>query len=328
VGKVRLSVACGDYDIVRPLAEGTVEAEGLDLVFVGAGMGSRERHWRMARNNDFDVCEINVCAHLMGSAQGAPLAGLPIFLHRRFRHGFVFVRTGGEINEPKDLIGKRIGGTNFQPAANVWMRGTLEEHYGLPHRSVTWVVERTEDVGFDTADDLKIVMKAGDKSLEEMLVDGEIDALLSPNIPLLLTAGDERIARLFPDYKAVEVAYFKKTGIFPIMHVNVIKQEIIDRHPWVAINLAKAFEESKNVAYKRVQNPRNVPLAWVRTEWEEERSLLGPDPWAYGLGDANRKNLEAIARYALQQGMIPKMPVLEELFIDTDLGDAGGPDER
>src|SRR5262249_38725425 len=130
-----------------------------------------------------------------------------------------------------------------------------------------------------------------------------------------------------PDYKQVELDYYRATGIFPIMHVTVIKQEIIDKHPWVATNLAKAFEEAKNIAYRRMANPRVVPLAWIRTAWEEQEEVLGADPWAYGLGAANRKNLEAILRYTRQQGLIKTPMTIDELFIDTDLQDAGGPDE-
>ena len=138
--------------------------------------------------------------------------------------------------------------------------------------------------------------------------------------------GDKRIARLFPDYKAIELDYFRKTGIFPIMHVTTIKQEIVDKYPWVATNLVKAFEEAKHIAYRRIANPRVVPLAWVRTAVEEQEQVLGPDPWAYGLGAANRKNLETVLRYTHQQGMISRTWPLDELFADTDLGDAGGSD--
>jgi 4,5-dihydroxyphthalate decarboxylase len=280
----------------------------------------------MARRLEFDVCEINVSAHFMARDQGVPIAAIPVYLHRRFRHGFVFVNAAAGIKEPKDLIGKRIGGTNFQPAANIWMRGILEEYYGLPHREVTWVVERSEDVEFERPKDLRIEQIAPDKNLEEMLATGEIPAMISPNVPRLFAKGDKRIKRLFPDYKEIEIGFFRRTGIFPIMHVTAVKQEILDKHPWVATNLVKAFEEAKNLAYRRTGNPRVVPLAWVRTAWEEQEEILGADPWAYGLGPANRKNLETILRYTHRQGMMRKPSSIDELFIDTDLGDAGGED--
>ena len=323
--KLRLTVACGDYEIVRAIKEGTVKADGLDLVML-TGMGPRERHWRMARHSEFDICEANVGAYFMERDHGVALTSIPVFLHRRFRHGFLFVNAKAGIREPKDLIGKKVGGTNFQPASNIWMRGILEEEYGLPHRQVTWVVERSEDVAFTPPKNLRIEMVAPGKKLDVMLAEGEIPAMLSPEIPRLFLQGDKRIVRLFPNYKDIELAYFRKTGIFPIMHVTTIKQEIVDKYPWVPTNLVKAFEEAKNIAYRRIANPRMVPIAWVRTALEEQEEVLGADPWAYGLTPANRKNLETVLRYTHQQGMIGRMMPLDSLFADTDLGDAGGPD--
>ena len=328
--KLRLTVACGDYEIVRALKEGAVTADGLDLVML-TGMGPRERHWRMARHAEFDICEANVGAYFMerdhGAEQGGvPLTAIPVFLHRRFRHGFLFVNANAGIREPKDLIGRQVGGTNFQPASNIWMRGILEEEYGLPHRRVTWVVERTEDVAFTPPKDLRIEMIPAGKKLDVMLAEGEIPAMLSPELPNLFVQGDRRIVRLFPDYKAIELAYFRRTGIFPIMHVTTIKQEIVEKYPWVPTNLVKAFEAAKAIAYRRIANPRMVPLAWVRTALEEQDAVLGKDPWSYGLTPANRRNLETVQRYTHQQGMISKISPLDALFADTDLGDAGGPD--
>jgi len=354
-GKVKLTVACGDYEIVRALKEGAVEADGLELVML-TDMGPRERHWRMARKAEFDVCEANVGAYFMerdqsaalaseasgqrgnsivrapdtrpepGSSARAPLTAIPVFLHRRFRHGFLFINAAAGIRAPKDLIGKKVGGTNFQPASNIWMRGILQDEYGLPHRQMTWVVERSEDVAFTPPKDLRIEMIAPGKKLDLMLAEGEIPAMLSPELPRLFRAGDKRIVRLFPDYKDLELAYFRRTGIFPIMHVTTIKQEIVDKFPWVPTNLTKAFEAAKAIAYRRIANPRVVPLAWVRTALEEQEEMLGRDPWAYGLTPANRKNLETVLRYTFEQGMISKMLPLDALFADTDLGDAGGSD--
>ena len=326
MSKLRLSVACGDYDSVKALKEGSVEASGLELIFL-TDMGPRERHWRLARKMQFDVCEENVGAYFMARERGDPIAGIPVFLHRRFRHGFVFINTGAGIKSPKDLIGKRVGGTNFQPAGNIWMRGILEEHYGVPHREITWIVDRSEDVPFTPPPGLRIEMKTSAKPLSDMLADGELPAMISPTIPRPFAAGDKRIARLFPNYKEIEIDYFRATGIFPIMHVTTIRQEIADKYPWVATNLVKAFEAAKLAAYRRVANPRMVPLAWVRTAVEEQQDILGHDPWAYGLTPANRRNLETIQRYTHQQGMIGKLRPLEELFEDIDLGDSVGSEE-
>ena len=326
MSKLRLTVACGDYDSVKARKEGSVEAGGLELIFL-TDMGPRERHWRLARKMQFDVCEENVGAYFMARERGDPITGIPVFLHRRFRHGFVFINTDAGIKSPKDLIGKRVGGTNFQPAGNIWMRGILEEHYGVPHREITWIVDRSEDVPFTAPPGLRIEMNTSAKSLSDMLADGELPAMISPTIPRPFAAGDKRIARLFPNYKEIEIDYFRSTGIFPIMHVTTIRQEIVDKYPWVATNLVKAFEAAKLAAYRRVANPRMVPLAWVRTAVEEQQDILGHDPWAYGLTPANRRNLETIQRYTHQQGMIGKLRPLEELFEDIDLGDSVGSEE-
>ena len=326
MAKLRLTVAAGDYDIVRPLKEGLVEAAGLELIFL-TDMGPRERHWRLARKTEFDVCEENVGAYFIARDQNHPITAIPVFLHRRFRHGFVFINTAAGIKSAKDLIGKQIGGTNFMPAGNIWMRGILEERYGLPHRTITWITDRSEDIAFDAPSDLRIEMKKSAKSLNDMLADGDIPAMISPTIPRPFVMGDKRVARLFPDYKQVEIDYYRETGIFPIMHVTTIRQEIVDKYPWVTTNLVKAFEASKQMAYQRVKNPRMVPLAWVRTAVEEQQDILGPDPWQYGLTDANRKNLETIQRYVHQQGMVSKLRPLDQLFDDTDLGDSAGLEE-
>src|SRR5271154_478953 len=245
MAKLKLTVACGDYEIVRALSDGTVQADGIELVML-TGMGSRERHWRMARKTEFDVCEINIGGYYMARDRGEALAAIPVFLHRRFRHGFVFVNAKSGIREPKDLIGKKIGGTNFQPASNIWMRGILEEYYGVPHKQCIWVVDRSEDVEFTRPKDLRIEMIPETKRLDVMLAEGEIPAMLSPDIPKLFLAGDKRIVRLFPNYKDIEMEFFRKTQIFPIMHVTVVKQEIIDKYPWVTTNLVKAFEEAND----------------------------------------------------------------------------------
>lgn len=315
--KLALSLACGDYELTRPLRDGAVEPDGIDLRVL-TGAASRERHWRMARHNEFDVCEFNLCSYFMARDRGIRWNAIPVFLHRRFRHGFIFVNSSKAIQKPSDLIGKRVGGTNFQPAGSIWARGILQEHFGVPHRELIWVTERPEDVPFTPAPGLKIEMISGDQSLDDMLATGELDAMISPNLPRPILQGDKRVVRLFPNYKDLEVDYFRSTGIFPIMHVTVIRQEILDRDPWVAASLVQAFEKSKQIAYERVSNPRVVPLAWFQSAWEEQEAVLGRDPWRYGLGAHNRKNLETALRYTLEQGLISRAIPLSELFVDTD----------
>ena len=275
----------------KPLIDGTVQAEGLDLVFL-TDMGPRERHWRMGRKHEFDVCEENVGAYYMARDQGEPLTAIPVFLHRRFRHGFVFVNTSAGIKSPKDLAGKTIGGTNFQPASNIWMRGILEEHYGVPHRSITWLVDRSEDIAFTPPPDLRIEMKTVTQDAGR-----NAGRRRHPGDDLAHAASAVRAGRqadraaCSPTTRTVEIEFFRQTGIFPIMHVTTIKQEIVEKYPWVPTNLTKAFEAAKQLAYRRVANPRMVPLAFVRAAVEEQEQIFGKDPWSYGLTPANRKTL-------------------------------------
>lgn len=311
---LKLTLACGDYEILRAIKDGIVKPEGIELV-ADTRLGPKDRHWAMAKENCYDLCEFNAPAYFMAVDRGVPWTALPVFAHRRFRHGFFFVNPKSGITDPRQLAGKRIGGTNFQPAANIWMRGVLEEEYGVRHDDVTWYTERGEDIDFVPHPGLKIVRIRDDQTLDQMLFDGELDALLQPEFPKPFLDGDPRMVRLFPDHKAVEMEYYQRTGIFPIMHVTVLKQEIVDKHPWVPASLMKAFEESKAIAYRRVANPRVVPLAWWVHAWEEQKRILGNDPWEYGLTPKNIPNLEKLMDYTVQQQLVSKRRPLSELFV-------------
>lgn len=310
---LKLTVAYGDYEITRAITDGRIKPDGIELV-PDTRYGPRDRHWAMAKDNAFDVCEFNACAYFMARDRGFAWTALPVFCHRRFRHGFVFVNPASGIKTPKDLIGKRIGGTNFQPAGNVWIRGILEEEYGVDHKSVHWFTERGEDIDFTPHEGLKISRIRADQNLDDMLLSGEIDARMEPEFPEPFLAGDPRCVRLFGDCKDVELEYFQRTGIFPIMHVTVIKQEIVDKHPWVPASLFAAFNKSKEIAYKRVANPRVVPLAFWSYALEEQNRVLGRDPWQYGLTPANRTNLEAAIRFTNMQGLTSRRWAVDELF--------------
>jgi 4,5-dihydroxyphthalate decarboxylase len=310
---LELTLACGDYEILRALKDGVVQPEGIKLN-VDTRLGPKDRHWAMAKENAFDICEFNAPAYFMARDRGMKWTALPVFAHRRFRHGFIFVRQDSPLTDPSELAGKRIGGTNFQPAGNVWVRGILEEHYDVPHKSVAWFTERGEDIDFTPHEGLHIQRIRDDQTLDQMLFDGELDALIQPEFPQPFVKGDPRMRRLLSDHKAVEMAYYEKTGFFPIMHVTVIKQNIVDEHPWVAQSLMKAFEEAKTLAYKRVDNPRVVPLAWWAHAWEEQKRILGNDPWEYGLTERNRANLETLMGYAHTQGLVSRRAPLEEVF--------------
>jgi 4,5-dihydroxyphthalate decarboxylase len=195
----------------------------------------------------------------------------------------------------------------------VWIRGLLENEYDVPHRSITWVTERPEIVKFKGHPDLRIEVASG-RTVDDLLESGDVAAAIAPNPPRAIRERRPGFGHLWPNYRELEVEYFKRTGIFPIMHVTTIRKEIVENEPWVVGSLMDAFARAKRVAYKKLVNPRIVPLAWYRSYWEEEREMLGPDPWAYGLGPANRKNLETLIGYVHQQTMSERRVAIEELF--------------
>ena len=312
-GRINLTVACDEFDHIRALLDGTVKIDGIDMSFI-TELSNPERHGRMIRELAFDVCELNMPTYLIAREQGVPITAIPVFLFRKFRHGNVFVNSQSGIKSPQDLIGRKIGCPTLQPASNVWINGILQDHYGVAHRSQTWVVERDEDATFTPPASLKIERVAPGKAIVSMLLDGELPAIMVPQTPKPLLNGDKRIVRLFRDYVARERAYFVQTGIFPIMHVTAIKQELVDRYPWIPAKLCEAFETAKQLAYRRLENVRVVTLPWFGAHWEDERALFGPDPWAYGLGETNRNVLETVIRYTFEQGMISSRVPVDSLF--------------
>ena len=326
-GKLPLTLACGDYELVRPLLERKVEVDGVDLTML-TDMDSATRHWRFLRNNEFDVAEVSISSYLAARDDDWPFRAIPVFLHRRFRHGFMFINTGKGIAKPGDLKGRRIGVKTLMTSAILWMRGLLQNEYGVPLDSIEWVAELNNDVDVQLPPNTKYTLLPRDKSVETMLAEGELDAVFHSDLIKPFLAKDPRVARLFADPQAEEMTYYQRTGIFPIMHVLGIRQALTDRHPWLAINLYRAFNEAKTLAMKRMANPRIVPLAWYRAAWEEQERVLGPDPWEYGMTEKNRQNLETVVGYSHQQGLIRQRPALEQLFLSVDQGFKRGGEYR
>lgn len=325
--KIPITLACGDYEIVRALKDGSVEPDGIDLTVL-TDMDSRTRHWRFLRNREFDMAETSGSSYLAARDQGHAVAALPVFLHRRFRHGFVFVNLAKGIRQPKDLIGRRIGIHSFLVTAGLWMRGILEHEYGVPHHSVEWFAELDEDIEFTPHPDLKITRLPHDKSVEAMLAEGELDAVIHSSIIKPVLDRDPRVGRLWPDFKAEEIRYHRSTGIFPIMHVMGIKPELVEIHPFVPINMFHAFEKAKAIAMRRLSNPRIVPLAWYREAWEEQQRILGADPWQYGLTERNRVTLDTLAGYSFEQGLTRRKWTPDELFLSVFQGRKRGDEYR
>jgi len=316
-GRPRLTLACGDYDINRGLIDGTVEPEGIDLVTLT--LHSPERHWRMMRGQEFDVCELSLASYLMIRDQRSlPFIAIPVFPHRRFRHSYIFVNASAPLKTPRDLEGRKVGIRTWQNTAGLWQRGILEEHYGVDVSSIHWFRQDEEDISFELPARFKLTQLGRDQNLNRMLLEGQVDALLYPEIPSAFLQGDPRVRRLFADAKAEEQRYYRETGLFPLMHTVVIKDSVLEQCPWVATSLRKAFQTSKERAWEEMEDPRRISLAWVRELIEEQREVLGRDPWPYDL-PSNRKGLETMIRYSHRQGMIRQQMEPEELFFGPSL---------
>jgi 4,5-dihydroxyphthalate decarboxylase len=280
-GKLRLTIMTGQYDIVRALYDGRVQPKGIELV-PGAYPGTRSIHDQVAHGKACDINEYNGGHYVVQKAHGrADITAIPVFLHRRFRHGFIYINTSKGITKPSDLAGRRVACRTIGAAAAYWMRGHLEEH-GAPHRSISWVIQDPDEAS-EQAPNMKIEVLPKGKKVETMVLEGEVDAIIMPNVFEAHAKGDRRVARLWPNYQEVEI-------------------------------LTLAFEEAKQLAFQRLANPRNVPLAFCHTYREEEAALLGPDPWEYGLSELNQRNYGTLVRFVHDQVLDGKQPTLQDLF--------------
>lgn len=320
MSRLRLTLAVGDYDVTRPLIDGAVQPSGLDLVVVT--YPSPQRHWRMMRHREFDACELSLGSYVTHRGSGGEdLVAVPAFPHRRFRHGYLFVPAASPAREPAELSGGSIGIRTWQTTAGIWLRGILAEHHGLDLASVRWIAQDAEDVADSVPSDIDLRRVEEGQSVTELCATGALDGLVYPEIPRQVLDRDGTIRRLFDDPKAEEQAYFGRTGIFPIMHTVALQSDLVERFPWVARSLLDAFVEAKRLAIARLDNPRTVSLAWLRALQEEERDILGADPWRYGFDDVNRATLSTFLRYALDQGLVKQPLQPEDLFYDTTLDD-------
>jgi 4,5-dihydroxyphthalate decarboxylase len=318
--KLQLTLACGDYDINAALVRGEVTVQGVDLAVIT--MSSPERHWRLVRHEEFDVCEFSLASYLpMRDRRSQAFIAIPVFPHRRFRHSYIFVNRDGGIRAPKDLEGKRVGLRTWQTTAGLWTRGILQDHDGVDLRSIDWLCQDEEDIPIDpAANGFRLTRVPPPKDVDRMLVDGEIAALMYPELPPSFRASHPRIQRSFPDAKAEEQRFYQSTGIFPIMHTVVIRESLLERFPWLAMQLVQAFRTSKDRAFLQMEDPRRVSLAWFREALEEQRQVLGADPWVYDLPH-NRKELDVFCRYAFDQALTSRLLEPEELFFPASLDD-------
>ncbi|GHG98698.1 ABC transporter substrate-binding protein [Streptomyces lanatus] len=326
--RLQLTFACGDYDRTRALEEGTVRPDGIELTYLRLPV--EETFFRMMRHQEFEVAEMSLSSYVLSlRADPSPFVALPVFTSRMFRHGSLYCHADSGISTPEDLRGKRIGTPEYQLTACVWMRGILGDRHGVPFDSVSYLTGgqetpgRIEKAGVDLPDSLRISRIPEDRTLARMLAEGEIDALCTPRVPSPFAAGDPRVRRVFPDVVAAEKDYYAATGIFPIMHVVVVRRDVYDRHRWVAQSLYKALHEAKNAAYENLYDTSALRfmLPWLTPQLEEARNLLGRDYWSYGLDD-NRDALSTFLRYHHEQGLSQRLLEPDELFAPESLESA------
>lgn len=325
MSRLPLTFACGDYDRTRAIAEGTIRPDGIDLNYLRLPV--EETFFRMMRHREFDLAEMSLSSFVV-SLQGdpAPFVGLPVFTSRMFRHGGIYCHAGSGIDRPEDLRGKVVGLPEYQLSACVWIRGILADHHDVPVDSVRYVTGgqespgRIEKAALDLRGKAQVAAIASDRTLSEMLVTGEIDALYSPRIPSPFAAGDPRVRRVFTDPVAAEKAYFALTGIFPIMHVVAIRREVYEENRWIAQSLYKALLASKREAFENLYDSSALRfmLPWLNQELEQAKNVLGPDYWSYGLS-LNEHVLATFLRYHREQGLSVRALRPADLFAPESL---------
>ncbi len=319
--KLNLTLACGEYDRTLALQTGSVKPDGIEINYLP--MLPSELFRRQARHAEFDIAEFSLSTLCHLSDEGdRRLVAIPVFPSRKFRHSEIWVNVEAGISAPSDLRGKKIGAMEYQQTAAVWQRAMLQHDYGVVPNDVEWYFGAwevpgtySERVPLELPGDIRTSVIPSDKCLDQMLVDGEIHALMGADPPRSVRENSPKVARLFPDYYEKEVEYFRRTNLFPIMHTVVIKRELYEEHPWVATNVYKAFVEAKEQATDKLPRAGALfcMLPWLVKHVEDDLAILGPDPFPYGL-EANRHSLETFMGYVHEQGIIKKPMTPDQLF--------------
>lgn len=318
--RMKMTMACWNYDRTEALANGTVQPDGIDLNFMPLDV--EETFFRMLRHKEFDAAEMSLSSYCVTLARdNPPFIALPVFPSRFFRHSCIFVSARSGIETAADLVGKRIGVPEYQMTAPVWIRGILQDEYGVDPSSVTYFTGGEEQPGREEKLKLNLPAKfrveaiGPEQTLSRMLADGEIDALYTARAPSTFYAEPDKVRRLFPDFVEVEKAYHAKTGMFPIMHVVALRREVYEANRWAAQSLVKAFAEAQKRTYEEllVSASLKTMLPWQIASVEDTIKTMGQDWWPYGI-DRNRKILETFTRYHHEQGLSSRRLCIEEMF--------------
>jgi 4,5-dihydroxyphthalate decarboxylase len=325
MGKLRLSLACWNYDRTRELLEGRIPVDGIELTYLNLPV--EETFFRMLRHQEFDAAEMSLSSYVLSLfSEQPPFIAIPVFPSRFFRHSCIYINRDSGIREPKDLVGKRVGTPEYQMTAGVWIRGILNDEYNVPVGSVRYLNGGEEEPG--RAEKLKLSLPPeirlepipSSKTLSAMLDAGEIDALYTARMPSTFVRGSGKVKRLFEDYQTVEREYYLRTKIFPIMHTLVIRREVYEKYPWVAQSLYKAFVYAQREVYQELYQTAALKymLPWLIRHVEDTRSLMGQDFWPYGL-EPNVLTLSTFLRYSYEQGLSKRLLGPEELFAAESL---------
>jgi len=323
MASLKVTMALSHYDRHLPFFDGSVVPEGVDLTILEVGQSNplrhgADRHERMLQKGEFDICELSLSSYLMAKSRGMPFTAIPVFPRRLFSQSQMWVNVAARIQSPRDLIGRKVGLSTFQTTLSVLAKGDLKSEYGVEWRKIHWVVAKEETVAFKPQEGVSIRLVPPGKKIGTMLEQGEIDALMMPHPPQAVLSGSDEIGRLFADPKQEELQYYRKNGFYPIMHVVAFKDEVLRQHPGLAQSVMEAFEKAKEACKHFYDDPNWSRLAWIRHLFEEERKLLGEDPWPCGV-ERNRANLERFIGYSLDQGLMETRLAVEDLFVSTTL---------
>ncbi len=318
MAKLNLSVAVGPYDRTRALVDGSVRIDGVNTIAMT--LSPEEIFFRAFRKAEFDICELSLSSFTVKTAQGdCPYVGVPAFVSRAFRHTSIYVRTD-RIKKPADLKGKKVGLPEYQLTANVWARAILEDDHGVKPSDIHWVrggiesAERPEKIAIKLPANVEMENAPAGKSISMLIDEGAIDGFIAPRPPLI-PGGNPHVGWLFSDPTAAAKDYYKRTGIFPIMHLVGVRRELAEKHPWLPGAVLKAFEQAKAAALDLLgdTSATKVTLPFVAERLAEARALMGRDFWPYGIA-ANRKTLDAFLRHHHAQGLSSRLVTAAELF--------------
>jgi len=316
-----LTMACGPYDRMEALAQGIIQPEGIALRYL-AIQSPPEVFARMIKTRSFDVAEMSLAHYSIMRTRGEfPFVAIPVFPSRLFRHGYIFLNKNAGISEPGDLQGKRVGVQEYRQTAGVWIRSILQHDHNVDLDSIAWLEGGVDEprqadhvMDLRPVGELKLAMIGPQQTLSDMLEAGEIDAYFGARRPAAFDKG-RNVVRLFPDYRAREKDFYRRTGFHPIMHTLVIREDLFRENPWVPESLFKACQASKAWALRqmRFSGAQRSMLPWVFDEIDEMEELMGPDPWPYGL-QANREILQAFQCYLVEQHFLAAAKPIHELF--------------